>query len=152
MGRYTDFSLLWTSFGGYANREEAFGLPSIVCVIAKEGRACRFHTWREPVSASDVRDLATWHDVPAETFGELRRLLDDIGAFGDLKPLLKSDGESPYFVSWEFTGTDAGRPFHFCLEWKAPGEVWTTDGERFRKVINSLGRRDGSRAASHGDG
>ena len=61
-----------------------------------------------------------------------------------MKPLLKSDGEGPYLVSWEFTGTDAGRLFHFCLEWKTPGEVWTTEGERFCKLIYSLGRRDES--------
>ncbi len=90
--------------------------------------------------------------MPAETFSELRQLLSQIGAFGELKPLLKADGEGPYLVSWEFTGTDAGRSFHFDLEWKTPGEVWTPDGERFCKLIYSLGRPDASPPASPRDG
>ena len=136
--RYTDFSLLWTNFGGYADREEPFGVPTTVCMISKGDRACCLKNWRESVTANEVRNLAAWQEVSTEMLRELRDALSTIGVFDEIQPLIETDGDGPYFVSWEFTGADAGRPFHFCVEWTTPGEVWTPQGEHFRNVIKTM--------------
>lgn len=66
---YTDFSLFWTEFGGYADDDKPFDVPATVCIFAKCDRAYCLNNWREPVSASDVHNLVAWLKVPTDIVG-----------------------------------------------------------------------------------
>jgi hypothetical protein len=137
MGRFVDCRLYWEEYGSYPDRDQPFGLPSLVWVIAKD-KAARCRVSAEPKSASEVLWSADWKQVPYATVQGLKDMLEEVGAFGELKPLVENGRGGDYLVVWDITGVVGDRAFHFSVEFTAPGERWTPIGERFRQVLAAL--------------
>jgi hypothetical protein len=138
MDRYSDFTLYWEDWGGYADREEPFGLPWLVWVVASADRAARCEVAQRSVSAGEVTWSAGWQRIPRDLVDPLPRLLDEAGAFGNPQPLVDDAAHAPYVSVWQLTGVARGRPFHLRLRFTTPGERWTPLGRRLADALHAL--------------
>ncbi len=138
MPPFTDFKLYWETWGGYADRDAPFGAPGLVWILASRTEAARCSVTASPKSASEVLWSAQWTPVPQALIEPLPPLLEQIGAFGQLQPLVSGSAEGPYFSLWDLTGVLHGRAFHFSLRFTCPGEQWTPLGRRLADALRAL--------------
>jgi hypothetical protein len=137
MGKFADFQFYWEEYGSYPDRDFPFGLPTLIWLIAKDN-AVRCRVSAESKSAMEVQWSADWKQIPSEIVQRLTDILEEVGAFGELKPLVENSQDGDYLVVWDLTGVFGQRTFHFSVEWTCPGERWTLIGERFREVMVAL--------------
>ena len=137
--RYPAFTLYWEAWGGYADRDEPFGLPRLVWVVASAGRAARCVVAQRPVSASEVTWSTAWRRIPRDLVEPLPVLLEQAGAFGHPLPLVDDGDDSPYVRVWQLTGVSGDRPFHLRLQFTTPDERWTPLGRRLADALHALG-------------
>jgi hypothetical protein len=146
MSPYTDFKLYWEEWGGYADRAEPFGNPSLLWLLAHGENAMACKVYRTIRGSHDIADHARWQRVPYADIAALPGLLEELGALDalcslqDMSTLVASnpEGEYPegiYRCEWDLTGTIGSRPFHFSVNYCTPGETWTPLG---RRLCNAL--------------
>jgi hypothetical protein len=138
MSHYTDFKLYWEVWGGYPERTYPFGNPELIWIIASENSAARCQVFSESKGSMTLQWKAEWDKIEYEVVDRLKNVLEDIGAFDNLKPLVANAAEGDYRSVWDLTGVDGDRTFRFSLTWTTPGEQWTALGERFREIMGLL--------------
>jgi hypothetical protein len=137
MGRFTDFRFYWEEYGSYPDRNYPFGLPSLVWIVAKD-KAVRCRVCSESKSASEVLWTAAWKQIPYESVQRLKDILEEVGAFGELQPLVQNRHGGVYLVLWDITAVVGDHTCHFSVEFTTPGERWTPIGKRFQEVMAAL--------------
>lgn len=138
MSRYTDFKLYVEEWGGYPERDHAFGNPGLFWLIASGDKAARCQVSCIPRGAMGASWEASWTSVPYALVEPIPHLLEEIGAFGDLQPLVVPGGVGDYRLVWDVTGVVGVRPFHFSLDCIAPGAKLTELGERLRSAVSAI--------------
>lgn len=138
MGRYTEFTLYWESWGGYPDREEPFGLPQLTWFVASAGSAARCVVRSQPEGPARVTWSAQWQQLPRELLDPVPGLLEAAGAFGEPVPLVEDNAAGDYLVVWELTGALRDRPFRLAVQHKQPGCQWTAVGQRLADSLRSL--------------
>jgi hypothetical protein len=140
VGRYTDFTLYWEKWGGYPERKEPFGLPTLTWFIATADRAMRCLVRSQPKDATTVTWSAEWQQLPRKLLDPVPGLLEEAGAFGEPAPLLVEDtAEGAYLEVWELTGALHDRPFRLAVHRTEFGH-WPplTLGRRLSDSLHSL--------------
>jgi hypothetical protein len=140
MSHYTDFKLYWEEWGGYPDREYAFGNPSLFWIIAQGEDAVACKVFRTSTGSQTLEDHAEWARIPYELVAPLPALLEEIGVFGALKPLLISNPEGDYRFVRDFTGVIGDRPFHFSLNF-CSGPInaeYTPLGKRLNEILYAI--------------
>jgi hypothetical protein len=137
MGRFVDFHFYWEEYSSYPDSDSPYGLPSLLWVIAKDHAAC-CQVCAAPKSASQAVWSATWRQVSGKLVRRLNDILEEVGAFGDLTPLVQSPERGDSLTVWEITGAIKDRSFRFSVEFTSPGERWSAIGEEFRAILAAL--------------
>jgi hypothetical protein len=138
MGRYTEFTLYWETWGGYPDRAEPFGLPQLTWFVASADSAARCVVRSQPEGSMGVTWSAEWQQLPRELLAPVPGLLEEAGAFGEPAPLVVGDAPGDYLVVWELTGALRDRPFRLSVQHKQPGCQWTPLGQRLSDSLHSL--------------
>jgi hypothetical protein len=140
MSHYTDFKLYWEEWGGYPDREYAFGNPSLFWIIAQGESAVACKVFRTPTGSMTSEDHAEWARIPYELFAPLPALLEEINVFENPQPLVLSNPAGIYRCVWDFTGVVGDRPFHFAINFciGPVSEEWTPLGRRIKEILFAL--------------
>lgn len=138
MGRYTEFTLYWESWGGYPDRAEPFGLPQLTWFVASAGNAARCVVRSQPEGPTRVTWSAQWEPLPRELLDPVPGLLEEAGAFGEPAPLVRDNAAGDYLVVWELSGVLRDRPFRLTVQHKQPGCRWTPIGQRLSDSLRAL--------------
>jgi hypothetical protein len=144
VGRYTEFTLYWEQWGGYANRETPFGLPRLAWFIASPEGAMRCLVAAQHKGPMDRTWGADWQQIPGRLLGPIPGLLEEAGAFGQFAPLLKGgtedDATIEYLVVDELTGAVRDRPFRLVVHTIVPSFSWPSHslGERLSGCLAGL--------------
>lgn len=140
MSHYTDFKLYWEEWGGYPDREYAFGNPSLFWIIARGDAAGACKVFRTATGSMTSEDHAEWARIPYELVAPLPALLEEIGVFDVPKPLVISNPKGFYRCVWDFTGVIGDRPFHFSINFcSGPiSEEYTPLGRRLNEILFAL--------------
>lgn len=142
MSHYTDFKLYWEEWDGYPDREHAFGNPNLFWTIAQGESAVACKVFRTSTGSMTSADHAQWARMPCEIFAPLPALLEEIGVFGVLKPLVQSDPAGEYRCVHDFTGVMGEKPFHFAINYCAPHPEleleWTPLGTRLMEILYAI--------------
>jgi ketosteroid isomerase-like protein len=131
MGRYTDFSLYWEHWGGYADRPEPFQEPELVRVLASPAIALVTRVWQVRGSGPAAETFG----LPQEFVASWRELLAEIEASD---PLVTEQGDGAYVTAETLSGVSDGKPFHVELVSTESNSVWTPLGERVRDALSAL--------------
>jgi hypothetical protein len=140
MSPYTDFKLYWEEWGGYANRAEPFGNPSLLWLFASGENAAACKVYRTIHGSQDVADHARWQRFSYTDIAALPALLEELGSLEDISTLVVSNPlgaypEGVYRCVWDLTGTIGNCPFHISINYCTPGEIWTPLGQRLCRVL-----------------
>jgi hypothetical protein len=140
MAHYTDFKLYWEEWGGYPDREHAFGNPRLFWIIAQGESAAACNVFRTSTGSMTSADHAEWARIPYELFTPLPALLEEINVFDNPQTLVLSNPAGDYRCVWDFTGVVGDRPFHFAINFcSGPvSEEWTPLGRQFRENLFAL--------------
>jgi hypothetical protein len=138
VAHFTDLKLYWEQWGGYPERDHPFGNPDLVWIVATRGAAARCRVVGVPAGAMEIRWEASWSSIPYPLVEPLPNLLEEIGAFGTLKPLVASGASGDYRVVHDITGVLDSRAFHFALNFTTPGHAWTPFGERLMRMLEAI--------------
>lgn len=133
MGRYTNFSLYWESWGGYADREAAFGFPTLVCVVASAENAAVCTVITDPKRLPDIGWSADWRRVPLEDVAHLRALLEEVAQ----APVVTGAEGGDYLSVENLTGALHGHPFHVTFQYTMAAEL-TPLGRRLMTALAEL--------------
>jgi hypothetical protein len=136
MSRYTDFKLFWETYGGYPDR--AFQSPDLIWIVGSGASAARCKVERVRNHLGPRTFTAVWETIPYEPVEAFKVMLDEIGAFDQLKPLVTVRDSSPYMTVWDFEGLVGERAFHFSLEWFDALPPSTPLGQRFFEALYAL--------------
>ncbi len=140
MGHFTDFKLYWEVWGGYPDRSHPFGNPELLWVIASENSAVRCRVFPEAKGAMTIDWNVKWEKIALDVVGQIKNILEEIGAYDKLQPVVTNTVEGDYLMVWDITGVEGSRAFSISLKWTTPGEQWTPLGERFREIMSLLSR------------
>lgn len=129
-----DLALYWVRSS--IHWEEKFvprspALTTLLAIHPHDGMTCH-------VPAEFGKHVPSWTRVTRERVEEIERLLEEVGAFGTLKPLVEGNATGYYFVTWQITGSLKGRPFELQLNFVEPGEKWNALGQRFQDALARL--------------
>jgi hypothetical protein len=148
MSHYTDFKLYWEEWGGYPDREQAFGNPRLLWIIAQGEGAASCKVFRTSTGSMTSEDHAQWTRIRYELVAPLPPLLEEIGVFENPQPLVLSNPAGDYRCVWDFTGVIGDRPFHFSTNFCSgpQSEEWTPLGRRLHEILFALRSAAGEQA------
>jgi hypothetical protein len=146
VSQYADFKLYWEEWGGYADRAEPFGNPSLLWILAYGENAMACKVYNTPTGSQTATDHAVWQRIPYANVAELPQLLEEISHLDDLTTLVtpppaNAKPEGIYRCVWDLTGAIGNQPFHFSINFCTPGETWTPLGQRLCNVLVGIKKK-----------
>jgi hypothetical protein len=141
MAHYTDFKLYWEQWGGYPDRAESFGNPSLLWILSQGENVGGCKVYRTTQGSQDVTDHAVWRHLSATDIEALKCLIQQCSTYDG--ELVASNPDGDYRVVWDFTGTIGIEPYHFSINYCSPGENWTSPGKRLKDFLYDLNKKFG---------